>query len=234
MPLSILSLLGLGFVLGLKHALDADHLAAVSTMATEKRSLLASSMIGAWWGIGHTFSLLVAGTLVIAWHWEIGERTSRTLEFCVGIMLVLLGINALRKLVRSEQLHIHPHEHDGHWHVHPHVHEKLDHDEPHTHHGLKVSARPLLVGMVHGLAGSAALTLLVAATIPSAVYGLVYIAIFGIGSIGGMAMMSALFALPTKLATERHRTIHFAIRGFAALFSCIFGGLMIYEIGVTK
>src|SRR5215510_7094608 len=129
MTLSILSLLGLGFVLGLKHALDADHLAAVSTIATEKRSLLGSSLIGMWWGVGHTISLLVAGVLVMLLHVQIGPRIEMALEFCVGIMLIVLGVNALRKL-RGGTVHMHAHEHGGHWHVHPHVHEKQTHDAP--------------------------------------------------------------------------------------------------------
>src|ERR1041385_2455142 len=99
MTLAVLSLLGLGFVLGLKHALDADHLAAVSTIATEKRSLLGSSLIGMWWGLGHTISLLIAGVLVMLLHVQIGPRTEKALELCVGLMLIVLGVNALRKLV---------------------------------------------------------------------------------------------------------------------------------------
>src|SRR5262249_50187552 len=156
MSASMLSLLALGFVLGLKHALDADHLAAVSTMATERRSLFASSLIGALWGLGHTISLMLAGVFVILLHFEIGERASKFLELSVGLMLITLGINALRNLAGG-RIHMHAHEHDGHWHVHPHLHERGRHDQPHTHHGLKSGARPLLVGMVHGLAGSAAL-----------------------------------------------------------------------------
>src|SRR5262245_25940020 len=141
MSVSILSLLALGFVLGLKHALDADHLAAVSTMATERKSLFASSLIGAVWGLGHTLSLLVAGVLVTFLHLEIGERASKALEFCVGLMLIVLGVNALRKLARG-RVHIHAHEHDGYWHLHPHLHQKGHQDEPHRHHGLKSGARP--------------------------------------------------------------------------------------------
>jgi sulfite exporter TauE/SafE len=234
MKLSVLSLLGLGFVLGLKHALDADHLAAVSTMATERRSLLGSSMIGAWWGIGHTISLLVAGSLVILLHFEIGPRTEKGLEFCVGIMLVVLGVNALRKLVRSGTVHVHAHEHEGYWHVHPHIHEKRQPDLPHTHHGLKSGARPLVVGMVHGLAGSAAITLLVLATIPSPLTGFLYISIFGIGSIGGMMIMSTLFALPAKLTTQRFARADLVLRGLASIFSLAFGMFMIYDIGFVN
>jgi sulfite exporter TauE/SafE len=233
MSISILSLLGLGFVLGLKHALDADHLAAVSTMATEKRSLFGSSLIGAWWGVGHTLSLMIAGLLVILLHLGIGERTSRTLEFCVGVMLIVLGVNALRKLSRGT-VHMHAHEHEGRWHVHPHIHENKSHDAPHTHHGLKLGARPLVVGMVHGLAGSAALTLLVLATISSPVVGFVYIIIFGIGSIGGMMIMSTVFALPTRLAAQRFGKMNFVFRALAGAFSLGLGIFTVYTIGFVN
>lgn len=234
MTLSILSLLGVGFVLGLKHALDADHLAAVSTIATEKRSLLGSSLIGIWWGVGHTISLLVAGVLVMLLHVQIGPRTERALEFCVGIMLIVLGVNALRKLTRGGKVHMHAHEHEGHWHVHPHVHKQKTHDSPHTHHGLRAGARPLLIGMVHGMAGSAALTLLVLATISSTMVGLLYIAIFGVGSIGGMAIMSALFALPSKLNAQRFTRLDFAFRGLAGLASVGLGAFTVYQIGFVN
>jgi len=234
MPISILSLLGLGFVLGLKHALDADHLAAVSTMATEKRSLLGSSLIGACWGLGHTLSLMIAGSLVILLHLEIGERTSKTLEFGVGIMLIVLGLNALLKLARGGKVHIHAHEHDGHWHVHPHIHENQHHEAPHTHHGLKIGARPLVVGMVHGMAGSAALTLLVLATIPSPVLGFIYIVVFGIGSIGAMTIMSTVFALPSKLAAQRFGKMNFVFRALAGTFSLGLGVFTVYDIGFVN
>ena len=234
MTLPILSLLGLGVVLGLKHALDADHLAAVSTIATEKRSLLGSSLIGVWWGLGHTISLLIAGVLVMLLHVQIGPRTERALEFCVGIMLIVLGVNALRKLMQGGKVHMHTHEHDGHWHMHPHIHEKAKHDVPHTHHGLKAGARPLLIGMVHGMAGSAALMLLVLATISSTVVGFLYIAVFGVGSIGGMAIMSAVFALPSKLNAQRFSTLNFLFRGVAGLASLGLGAFTVYHIGFVN
>ncbi len=231
MTFQILSLLALGFVLGLKHALDADHLAAVSTIATEKRSLLGSSLIGMWWGLGHTLSLLVAGMLVMLLHVQIGPNTERALEFCVGIMLIILGVNALRKLIGGGKVHMHAHEHDGHWHVHPHVHVQQKLDAPHTHHGLKLGARPLLIGMIHGVAGSAALTLLVLSTIPSTVVGLLYIAIFGVGSVGGMAIMSALFALPSKLSAQRFSKLNLLFRGIAGAASLGLGAFTVYQIG---
>src|SRR5438128_136348 len=136
--LSIVSLLTFGFVLGLKHAVEADHLAAVATIATERRSLLSSSLVGALWGLGHTISLMVAGIVVILLHFQITQRTAQTLEFCVGIMLMVLGVSTLRKLAHGGHIHLHVHEHGGRMHVHPHVHDGSPEAEPHTHHGLRL------------------------------------------------------------------------------------------------
>jgi sulfite exporter TauE/SafE len=231
---SIVSLLTFGFVLGLKHAVDADHLAAVSTMACERRSLISSSLIGVLWGLGHTISLMAAGIVVIFLHFQISKHVEQALEFCVGIMLVLLGVNTLRKLARGGQLHVHMHEHGGHLHAHPHIHEHSEHEEQHTHHGLRFGTRPLLVGIVHGLAGSAAITLLVLTTISSQAIGLLYIAIFGIGSIGGMMLMSTLFALPTRFTAARFTRANFVLRCLAGVFSLSFGLFMVYEIGFVN
>lgn len=230
---SIATLLGLGLVFGLKHALDADHLAAVSTIVSESESLFSSSVIGVLWGVGHTLSLLVVGVTVILLHVEIGARTALALEFCVALMLIGLGADALRKLARGGRIHLHAHEHHGRVHFHPHVHDGAPEPSDHTHHGFALNLRPVLVGMVHGLAGSAALMLLVLSTIPSPVLGLAYIAAFGIGSIGGMLFMSALVALPARLTAERFSRAHFAVRTVAAFVSLGFGLFMAYEIGVV-
>ena len=228
---SIFSLLTFGFVLGLKHAIEADHLAAITTIASERRSLLSSSLVGALWGLGHTISLMIAGIVVILLHFQISDRTSQALEFCVGVMLVGLGVNALRKLTSGGHIHLHVHEHSGHRHAHPHIHERAHQDPPHTHHGLRFGARPLLIGMVHGMAGSAALMLLVLTTIPSPLVGLSYIVVFGVGSIGGMMVMSTLVALPARFTVNRFTRVNFALRGLAGLFSLSFGLFMVYQIG---
>lgn len=225
------SLLAFGFVLGLKHAIDADHLAAVSTIASERRSLLSSSLVGALWGLGHTISLVAAGIAVIFLHIHISERTSQALELCVGIMLVVLGVNALRKLARGGHIHVHVHEHSGHLHAHPHIHQKEQREEPHTHHGLSFGARPLFIGIVHGLAGSAALMLMVLTTISAPAVALLYIVVFGVGSIGGMMVMSTLFALPAKFTATRFKRANLALRGLAGIFSLSFGLFMVYQIG---
>jgi len=188
-------------------------------------------MIGAMWGLGHTVSLMAAGVVVIFLHFEISKHAERILEFCVGIMLVVLGINTLRKLARGMYVHVHVHEHGDHLHAHPHIHEHSEHVEPHTHHGLRLSARPLLIGIVHGFAGSAAITLLVLTTISSPAVGLLYIAVFGIGSIGGMMVMSTLMALPARFAPARYARANLALRCVTGLFSLSFGIFMIYQIG---
>jgi hypothetical protein len=231
--LTTISVVAFGFVLGLKHAIEADHLAAVSTIVSERKSLLSSMLVGGLWGIGHTISLFIAGILVIVLHVEIGARTALFLEFCVGLMLVALGANALGKLARGGHLHFHVHQHGGRAHVHPHIHDRELETDTHTHHGFRPGMRPLLVGMVHGLAGSAALMLLILSTLSSPLVGLAYIAVFGIGSIGGMMLMSALVSLPLYLTASRFTRVNLAMRALAGLFSLSFGLFMIYEIGVA-
>lgn len=231
--MSTISVLVLGLSLGVRHALDADHLAAVSAMVSERATLRHASLIGALWGVGHTLALLGAGVAVILLHLEIGARTTLALEFGVAIMLIGLGVNALRKLLRGARLHFHAHQHGGHAHVHPHLHDGSAEPVPHTHHHLRVGTRPLFVGVVHGLAGSAALMLLVLSTIPSPLLGFGYIALFGVGSIGGMVCMSALVGLPMHLTAERFARAHLAVCALAGVFSLGCGLFMAYEIGVT-
>lgn len=229
--LSTLSLLGLGFALGVKHALDADHLAAVSTLVSERKSLLGSSIVGALWGLGHTIALLVAGIGVIFLHIEIGRRTAQALEFGVAVMLIVLGVNALWRLARGGHLHVHAHEHSGRVHLHPHVHDGAAQLAPGSHHGFGLTARPVLVGMMHGLAGSAAVMLLVLSTIRSPVVGFAYITVFGVGSIGGMLLMSALVSVPFHLTPARFARAHIAVRTLAGIVSLGCGLLMAYDIG---
>lgn len=224
--------LGLGLILGVRHAFDADHLAAVSTIVSERKSVLSACWVGALWGIGHTFSLLVAGVALILLHIELGQKAALTLEFCVAIMLMGLGGNVLRKLVGGARLHLHPHQHGPRLHIHPHVHlGAAEEIAPDTHHGFRAGARPVLVGMLHGLAGSAALMLLVLATIPSPTARFAYLAVFGIGSTGGMLCMSALIGLPFHLTATYFRGADLAVRTLAGLFSLGLGMLMAYRIG---
>jgi len=232
-PLSAAPVLAFGFLLGLKHAVEADHLAAVAAIVSERRSVWSSSLVGGLWGVGHTLALLVAGGAVILFRFEIGERTERALEFTVGLMLVALGANALRKLARGGHIHLHAHRHGGREHIHPHLHDGAPEPSAHTHHGLRLGPRPLLVGMLHGLAGSAALTLLVLSTISTPAVGLLYLVLFGVGSAGGMMLMSALFGLPVYLTAARFTRAHLAVRAAAGLFSLCVGLFTAYENGVA-
>lgn len=229
-----LSVLGLGFVLGLKHALDPDHMVAVSTIVSESKSVKRSSLIGTFWGLGHTLSLLCAGIVVIALKVQISDRVALWMEFAVALMLILLGLKAMLKPLRGWKLHVHRHTHDGSSHSHVHLHRP---GEAHVHghrHLIGLGARPFFVGMVHGMAGSAALMILVLATIPSAIAGLIYIAVFGVGSIGGMLIMSSLIGLPFVFAQKHFKVLSDAMQLIVGLSSVTFGVFMAWQIGLQQ
>lgn len=224
MDSSITAALSFGFVLGLRHALDPDHLVAVSTIVSEHKSIARSSLVGTFWGLGHTASLLAMSVVILLLRTSIPEHTSLWLELPVALMLVVLGINTLWRTLRERgwEVHTHVHSHEQgtpHSHIHLHAHDK----NIHRHHLFRVGRRPFLVGLVHGVAGSAAITLAVVATIPSIALGLIYIAVFGIGSIGGMLLMSAMIGLPFALTARRFSILNGGIRLLAGLFSVLFG-----------
>jgi sulfite exporter TauE/SafE len=227
------AVLGFGFLRGLSHAVEADHMAAVSTIVAERKSLWSSTFIGGLWGLGHTISLFLAGILVLLLDFEISEQTERILEFGVGIMLTFLGLNVLRKLLKGGKLHFHTHEHGVREHVHPHIHAPGHEEEADTHHGLKFSPRALVIGMVHGLAGSAALMLLVIPLIESKTVGLLYIVIFGVGSIGGMMLMSFLVGLPFHFTATKFNRFNYILQSVAGLVSIGLGLKIIYEKGIS-
>jgi hypothetical protein len=224
---SPLAILGLGFFLGLRHALDVDHLAAVSTIVSQRRSIWRSALVGVVWGIGHTTSLLVVAIAVIALHAEISPALGRLLELGVAIMLMTLGVRLLATVLRGGAIHVHVHDHAGHAHVHPHVHAP---DAPGHDHGPS-HRRPFLIGLVHGLAGSGALMLAVAATITDPALAIGYVVIFGVGSIGGMAITSTLFAIPMVVTTRRFTGATRWICGGAAVASVLVGLELAWTIG---
>jgi hypothetical protein len=212
------SLLALGFVLGLRHATEADHLAAISTIVTERRSLVSSLLVGGLWGFGHTLALLVAGVGVLLLRYQLTDRMAHALELCVGIMLVLLGANVLRALVcggasrASDRSTAAMHSHGDGW----------------------LMARPLLVGIVHGLAGSAPLLLLTLTVISSPLAAFSYIAVFGVGSMMGMSIMSLLLSVPARFTVERFARTHLALRGLFGLFSVALGLFIVYQHAVLN
>ena len=219
---SLLSLLMLGFVLGLEHALDADHVAAVSAIASETKSVKKSSILGIFWGLGHTTTLFIAGIIVLIFQIVIPKNLALSFELLVGIRLIALGLGVLWKAAKSK-IHLHIHEHDGAGHVHFHSHALSEsHSHSHAH-------KSFIVGAVHGLAGSAALMLLVLATVDSFFSGLLYILVFGLGSIIAMLTISTIIGLPFRL-TSNFGKINGAIKLIAGFASIILGVSIIYGI----
>ncbi len=222
----------LGLVIGLKHAMEADHVAAVSTIvASNDKKLRRAPILGALWGLGHTATLFVAGLIVLLLAINIPERVSGTLEFGVGIMLVFLGVTTLTGFKAGKFMRgifrRHTHEH-----VHVHEDTGIVHSHEHDHHNHRHSHKSILIGMIHGMAGSGALMLVVLSTINSVPLGLAYIAIFGAGSIASMAAMSALIGLP--FAKARHMKLSLALRYTAAIATLAIGAGLIYELGVVE
>jgi len=224
---SFLTTLSLGFVLGLRHALDTDHIAAVSTVLAERPSWRASGLVGFSWGFGHTLMLLCVGAVVLLLRVQIPERLAMAAEFAVGVMLVSLGSALAFRLVR-ERWHLHRHEHDGTSHVHLHSHSLSQH---HGHpHWWRESIKPLCIGMAHGLAGSAALLLLVVSSSHTVLEGLGSIVIFGVGSILGMMVIGLTLSLPVIGSLSLGRSTFLAVQGLASLGSIALGLSMMLRI----
>ncbi len=242
--LGAFAVLGLGLVFGLKHATEVDHVVAVSTIVSEHRNLLRAAVVGGLWGLGHTISLIVVGVIVLALRIAIPVYVSSWLEFGVALMIIGLGVNALvRALRRRSDAHLHRHNHGGVLHEHLHFHEGetehsgMDvpsHADTHAHPVSRVGFKPLLVGSMHGLAGSGALTVLVLTQIPSAMLGFFYLLVFGIGSIFGMLLMSFLVGLPFALSSRRLGTVHYGLQTIAGALSIAFGFWYAYETGIAS
>jgi len=224
---SYLTLLSLGFMLGLRHALDSDHVAAVSTVLAQRPSLKASSLIGFSWGIGHTLILIFVGVIVLWFRVPVPDTFAQAAEGAVGVMLVVLGLMLGMKLLR-ERWHIHRHDHGGTRHVHLHSHALVvDHGHSHW---WRESVRPLCIGMAHGLAGSAALLLLVVSSTGTVMEGVIYIAVFGCGSILGMMLIGLALSLPVIWSLRLGRSVFLAIQGLASLGSVGLGVSILYRI----
>jgi ABC-type nickel/cobalt efflux system permease component RcnA len=229
-----LSLLLLGFLIGMRHAVEADHVAAVSSLATRAHSVRDTIRQGTAWGIGHTLTLFGIGTLVILLDTLVPERVATILELLVGIMLVGLGADVLRRLVR-DRVHFHLHHHgDGttHFHAHSHAGETAHDPSRHEHrHPSRLPLRALLVGLMHGMAGSAALILLTLQTVASPWTGLLYIALFGLGSTLGMALLSAAIALPLRYSARRVTWLHQGLQAAVGLTTIAIGARLVYLTG---
>ncbi len=199
LPASEIAVLGLGFVLGLKHATDPDHIVAVTTFIGEEQQLRRACSIGFFWGLGHTLALSAAGLMVVGLRIPMSRWLAERLELAVAVMLVILGARLIATVHNR-------------WHAH---HRHADWS--------RSGLRPLFVGIVHGAAGSAALALLVLSTISSPIAAMIYIAIFGIGSMIGMLAVSILLCVPFYMARERLPHWVRPIQFSAGVFSCLFG-----------
>lgn len=266
--IDVLPIIALGFFLGMRHATDADHVIAVSTIVSRHRSVKHAAAIGALWGVGHTFTILIVGGGIIVFGWVIPARVGLSMEFSVGLMLILLGAfnltgilqwmknslsaQRLREGGRAHErehaglIHSHAHSHGDYIHTHPHAHdpELHPHDPARTplswfdRHvgglGAYNAVRPLVVGLVHGLAGSAAVALLVLAAIRNTKWAVLYLLVFGIGTITGMMLITAALALPFAFSTGRFQRIDRGLRTACGLISVAFGLFLVYEIGFVN
>ena len=219
--LSISAILTLGFLLGMRHATDADHVVAVSTIVCRQRTLRAAVPIGILWGIGHTVTILVIGGTIIFFGMVIPPRLGLMMELSVGVMLLLLGImnvgwslRCARRAPGSDEAGPHPPE-----------------DRPPSSH--TTSLRPLLVGVVHGLAGSAAVTLLVLGSIRAPLQAVAYLVVFGAGTIAGMLLITTALATPMVLVSGHFAHLRRTLGIVTGLASVVLGTALVYEIGFT-
>ncbi|MEH7500679.1 sulfite exporter TauE/SafE family protein [Neobacillus drentensis] len=211
---SLLSILLLGFLLGIKHAIEPDHVIAVSTIASESKNLKRSIFAGVYWGIGHTATLFIVGMFLIVAKNTITDTIALSLEFIVGIMLVSLGLNSILAFMKHR--HHHPHSHDI----------QIDRKKSRTH------FKSFLIGLIHGLAGSAAMVLLTMSTVSTAWQGALYILIFGCGTVVGMLSFSTIIGIPFVLTSGKQ--VNRYLNNLAGIISILFGIYYMYNLGVNE
>jgi high-affinity nickel permease len=229
--IELISALILGMTLGLRHALDPDHIVAVSTVVTEHKNPLRAFWIGLSWGLGHTTTLFLLGITVLVLRLTIPDRLVLAFEVATGVMLVFLGVQVAWRL-RVRKVHGHQHMHQKVEHKHLHAHS--DNQDHKLHHYLAGFGRPFLrpksyiIGCIHGVAGTAGLILLVLASLKSVWAGIVYILFFGIGSMLTMGLVTVVMSIPMS-ASGRFPNLNRSVYFIAALASVVFGGFLIYE-----
>ena len=258
--LNVVSFLFLGFFLGMRHATDADHVVAIATIVSRERSMAGSALIGAAWGVGDTITVMVVGVAIIVFGIVIPPKLGLSMEIAVGIMLVLLGILTLTGMGRTVGA-AHTHSHGGaeghaldlHDHVHTHgdyVHRHLHGDGPDAHGHAEEQTplarldrsgfariafyqwlRPFAVGLVHGLAGSAAAALMVLSIIREPAAALGYLLLFGLGTIFGMMLITLLLSAPFAFTAVNLPKFNWRLRVASGLVSFVFGVILIYGIG---
>ncbi len=255
---ALLSVLLLGFFLGMRHATDADHVIAVTTIVSRERRIRDAALIGILWGVGHTVTIVAVGGAIVVLGLVIPPRVGLSMEFGVALMLIVLGLMNLAGAARwlgsavagrrlaATGWHAHPHRHGDFVHSHPHGHGAAGHghredqtpqarlDRIFGRLGIYQAVRPVVVGLVHGLAGSAAIALLVLATIRDPIWAVAYLLVFGLGTIAGMMLITATLALPVAYTARRFARVHRVLGVACGLLSLAFGLALAYQVGVVE
>ena len=213
--MSLSAVLALGFFLGMRHATDPDHVVAVSTIVSRTRTFRAAAPIGVLWGLGHTLTILVVGAAIIVFGVVVPPRLGLGMELTVALMLVVLGALTLRRSIRGEPEHGHTHPHE--------------HPPPRRN-----ALLPLVVGVVHGLAGSAAIALLVLGAIRDPLVGVLYLLVFGAGTVAGMLLVTLALATPLAVAGARLARFQRSLVAATGIASVAFGGFLTYETGFAQ
>jgi high-affinity nickel permease len=232
--ISFLGILILGFFLGMRHATDPDHVVAVMTIVTKQRGVAKAGVIGALWGMGHTLTIFLVGTAIILFKVSIPPRLGLSMEFAVGLMLILLGVLNLTGVLRWLQMRftpsmVMPQEQstpeivstEGNW---------LDRNLREM--GLYNTLRPLVIGTVHGLAGSAAVAILVMTTIADPWWAIAYLLLFGLGTVAGMAAMTTAMAYPIVYTGRKMFRWNQALAVGSGVLSVAFGMFISFQIGI--
>jgi ABC-type nickel/cobalt efflux system permease component RcnA len=261
--ITLLSIIALGFFLGMRHATDPDHVIAVTTIVSRQRSIRHAALIGILWGLGHTITIFLVGSAIILFGVVIPPKLGLTMELSVGLMLILLGVLNLAGFTRWITETFTPQSPDApghpHLHSHAHTHQQGDFVHAHPHHhepekhghaedatpvgwmdrifgqlGLYQAVRPLAVGLVHGLAGSAAVALLVLTTIRDPRWAIAYLLVFGVGTIAGMMLITAAIALPFKYSQSRFARLNRGLAVASGIISIAFGIFIVYQMGYVN
>ena len=253
--LAFYSIVAIGFWLGMQHATNADHVIAVTTIVSRQRSIKHAALIGALWGVGHTITIFLVGAAIILFGLKIPTRVGLTMELSVGLMLILLGILNLSGILRwltekwtpsQKPAHSHTHVHGDYIHSHSHAHAPEIHghaedatpvswmDRSFAKLGLYHILRPLAVGLVHGLAGSAAAVLLLVPVIHTPIAQVAYLLVFGIGTIAGMMLLTAVIAMPFKFSYSRFTRLNRGLGLASGAISLCFGLFIVYQMGIVN